>query len=218
MAPIMPSTVENTCTHLPVDSQNEQKIGLCAGLTVRDVCQQDGCTWNVCTPPVATATAAAPVAPMCGTGSTAVSGFWDETSCNFECPPPPPPLFTADFCHPITVNSETTDVEWGACLGKDATTCPTGTCAFNNGYDLIPVGKHFCAPTDSTYDIQLIMRCTKADEATCVDGCRWRAGLEIAKNEQVSDGMPLFENNFCHPPTTDRWDELAPNCLSEDNV
>ena len=48
------------------------------------------------------------------------------------------PVFTADFCHPIKVNSETTDAEWGPCLGMDATTCPTGTCAFNNGFDLIP--------------------------------------------------------------------------------
>jgi hypothetical protein len=81
---------------------------------------------------------------------------------------------------------------------------------------MIPVGKHFCAPEVMTLDVALIKRCAYSEDATtCVDGCKWRAGLTVAKNDQVAVGMPLYENNICHPPTTDRWDELAPNCLSE---
>jgi hypothetical protein len=99
---------------------------------------------------------------------------------------------------------------------KSASECPAG-CIWSNGADLIPVGKHYCAPELMVDDYALIKRCSYADETTCNNGCKWRAGLAVAKNEQIDVNAPLFENNFCHPPSTDNWDELAPSCLSELN-
>jgi hypothetical protein len=64
-------------------------------------------------------------------------------------------------------------------------------------------------------DYALIKRCSYADEATCNNGCKWRAGLDVAKNDQVDFGMPLLENNFCHPPTTEKWSEQLPGCIFE---
>jgi hypothetical protein len=57
-------------------------------------------------------------------------------------------------------------------------------------------------------DYALIKRCSNADEATCNNGCKWRAGLTVARNDQVDVGA-LFDTerglNFCHPPSAESW-------------
>jgi hypothetical protein len=49
---------------------------------------------------------------------------------------------------------------------------------------MIPVGKYFCAPDVMTLDVafvDLYKRCFYSEDAdTCVDGCKWRAGLTVA--------------------------------------
>jgi hypothetical protein len=63
---------------------------------------------------------------------------------------------------------------------KSATECPAG-CVWSNGAEMIPVGKHYCAPEDMSADYSVIKRCAYGvDEATCNNGCKWRAGLTIA--------------------------------------
>jgi hypothetical protein len=37
-------------------------------------------------------------------------------------------------------------------------------------------------------------------------------GKDVAYNAYKQGGQ-LFESNFCHPPTTDNWNETADSCL-----
>ena len=74
----------------------------------------------------------------------------------------------------------------------------------------------YCAPKDLTQDVDLIDRCVETLTATtCVDECWWRKGKEVAKNTEVDTAnTDLFASNFCHPPSTEKWDEKAPVCLT----
>jgi hypothetical protein len=44
---VAPTTAVNTCTHKDSASMDEAQVNLCMSLTVADVCQQDGCVWNM---------------------------------------------------------------------------------------------------------------------------------------------------------------------------
>jgi len=160
---------------------------------------------------------------MCGSGSAAFAAPWDTTTCNFECPPPPPALFSEEFCHPIqTAGIKTTKAQWAECVVKtNSAECMTVSvsgvlqCAWNNGADLVP-DHDYCAPKDLTQDVDLIDRCVETiTSTTCVDQCKWRKGKVVATNVDLvaATGMELFTSNFCHPPTTDSWNKFAPICL-----
>jgi hypothetical protein len=66
-----------------------------------------------------------------------------------------------------------------------------------------------------TTDISVIMKCVSADgPATCTDECKFRKGKEVASNTDLDlTNKDLFASNFCHPPTTDNWEQAAPKCL-----
>ena len=119
----------------------------------------------------------------------------------------PPALFTEEFCHPAKMNKETTEADLTQCIGKSSTECPA-PCVFNNGAELIPENT-FCAPSDMTTDTSIIMKCLSADgEATCTGACRIRKGKVVKANDvDFKEGSDLFASNFCHPPTTQKWDD-----------
>lgn len=63
-------------------------------------------------------------------------------------PAGPTPLFSRDFCHPVSVNDTTTAAEFEQCLNMtNATECHTSglPCRWSNGTELIP-DHDFCAP------------------------------------------------------------------------
>lgn len=73
--------------------------------------------------------------------------------------------------------------------------------------DLVPE-EDFCAPTDLTENIDVIVRCiTITDESTCDQGCKWRRGKQApatiptvpATNNDLDVTGPFFSKNFCHP-------------------
>jgi len=65
-----------------------------------------------------------------------------------------------------------------------------------------------------TTDISIIMKCASADgPAACTDECVIRKGKIVKENDvDFKEGSDLFASNFCHPPTTDKWDVNAPTC------
>jgi hypothetical protein len=122
----------------------------------------------------------------------------------------PPPLFTEEFCHPTEFKKGVTTASiLSECIGKKATECPT-FCVFSNGAELIP-DHPFCAPRVMVDDVKAIEFCTNADENSCKDttkGCEWRKGKIVKANDvDFKEGSDLFASNFCHPPTTQKWDD-----------
>ena len=153
--------------------------------------------------------------PMCGSGTTAYAAPWDTTTCTFEVCPTPPALFSEEFCHPIKDAAiKTTKAQWAECVIKtNSAECLTVSvsgvlqCAWNNGADLVP-DHDYCAPKDLTQDVDLIDRCVETTSAaTCDDQCKWRKGKTVGTNINLTPGADLFEANFCHPPTTEKWAE-----------
>ena len=97
-----------------------------------------------------------------------------------------------------------------------ATTCPTATCAFTNGVELIPKNEDYCAPLYMTDDLATILECSNAKDfagcmpmyankdtsvatASAAPTCMWRKGAVVANNTVNETPAPLFEVNFCHP-------------------
>jgi hypothetical protein len=65
-------------------------------------------------------------------------------------------------------------------------------------------------------DETTIKACIAADQATCVGPCKWRKGKDVATNMDIDvNNKELFASNFCHPPTTDNWEQAAPACLTQ---
>ena len=93
-------------------------------------------------------------------------------------PSGPRPLFTEEFCHPITINKDTTEDVFSQCVDKQsATECDNAVCKWSNGKDLIPE-RDFCAPKDMTKKLDEILGCIGKDSATTCDGiCEWRRGV-----------------------------------------
>jgi hypothetical protein len=56
-----------------------------------------------------------------------------------------------------------------------------------------------------------------ADIGSCVEpNCQWRKGKVVASNDDIDlTNKDLFASNFCHPPTTDNWEQAAPKCLTQ---
>ena len=81
----------------------------------------------------------------------------------------------------------------------------------------------FCAPANITLDSALIQKCSDfADEAVCIDQCKWRRGKQAAAivptsvedNQQTDLTGPFFSKKFCHPVSTEKWmTPEAANCL-----
>ena len=67
-----------------------------------------------------------------------------------------------------------------------------------------------------TPNVTLIKECINADSAAdCSGQCKWRKGKVVAANMDIDlTNKDLFASNFCHPPTTDNWEEAAPKCLT----
>jgi hypothetical protein len=66
-----------------------------------------------------------------------------------------------------------------------------------------------------TDNADLIDKCVETkDRSTCVDKCQWRRGKEVKDNKDLILGGDLFGSNFCHPPTTDDWDNQASKCIT----
>jgi hypothetical protein len=127
------------------------------------------------------------------------------------------PLFSADFCHPVIVNKDTTDAVWETCLqsGTDAQTCAySAGCNWSDGKELIPP-HDFCAPMDLTMDVTLIQSCVAAeDQTTCGSGCQWRHG----RNDVTQPSLPpMFSAEFCHPAVvnSDTTDFVWSSCLAQ---
>jgi hypothetical protein len=111
-----------------------------------------------------------------GPSSTSFSGqcsvILDETDCdsNQECewvnvpanntPSSETPLFTTEFCHPLTSDQD----DWSQCITKDVSDCetPGNECKWSNGKGLIPY-HDFCAPVDLTDDVSIIKMCIEKD-------------------------------------------------------
>jgi hypothetical protein len=101
--------------------------------------------------------------------------------------------------------------DWSMCLGKkqeQECNSNVNVCIWNNGADLIP-DHDYCAPRFMTEDVGLIDKCVEnKDSATCKDQCQWRRGKIVVENmDNVSYDKPLFTQNFCHPTSTDNWDQ-----------
>jgi hypothetical protein len=115
----------------------------------------------------------------------------------------------------------TTAQDWENCVNQDATTCGgSGLCAYDLGLDLVPRDAEYCAPFFLTKNVTEILACVGAkEESTCnsfygsSNRCMWRRGKVVASNNDFIEDSRLFESNFCHPPTTVRWEEEAPQCL-----
>jgi hypothetical protein len=63
-------------------------------------------------------------------------------------------------------------------------------------------------------NVTLIDECVQADQAKCSGQCKWRKGKDVAANNDLIKGADLFGANFCHPPTTDNWDQQIGQCIS----
>jgi hypothetical protein len=130
-----------------------------------------------------------------------------------------PPLFTQAFCHPMKVaGSKLADGNWEGCLKNESPTdCGSNTeCVWNSGADLIPE-TDFCSPYFMTKNVTLIQECVNADKAVCSGQCKWRKGKVVDANTELVANADLFGANFCHPPTTENWNEAIGNCISEYN-
>ena len=101
-----------------------------------------------------------------------------DNSTDTTTPSGPRPLFTEEFCHPITINKDTTEDVFSQCVDKQsATECDNAVCKWSNGKDLIPE-RDFCAPKDMTKKLDEILGCIGKDSATTCDGiCEWRRGV-----------------------------------------
>jgi len=145
----------------------------------------------------------------------------EETSCDTinECSwydyekNRPKQLFSEEFCHPIKVD-DLAAADWEQCINKNATMCPTATCAFTNGVEMIPK-EDFCAPMYMTDDVNTILQCTDAkDIISCMPyldktntnatlnapSCMWRKAPVVSTNTKLDTvNKALFESNFCHP-------------------
>jgi len=149
----------------------------------------------------------------------------NENTCIYEnCSwNAPKPLFTAQFCHPREVNENTTAAEWSQCVSRNVTSCSYGSsstasytneCVATNGSELIP-NSSFCAIKYLTDDVSVIQSCMGVDEAACTGDCQWYPGKVVVGNHDVTfdNSKELFKWNFCHPPTTYKWEENAGACL-----
>jgi hypothetical protein len=76
-------------------------------------------------------------------------------------------------------------------------------------------------------DLTLLAKCGAADYNTCVSTthpeCKWYPGKQLSSNQQLelhstTVSPALFVQNFCHPPTLESWDTLAPQCLSNQDA
>jgi hypothetical protein len=153
--------------------------------------------------------------------------WYDTTNTNGSSGPKVPlnktRLFTKEFCHPNpAVMNLTNYTSWYECP-TDASESECGmNCLYTNGAELIPEND-FCAPQNISTDVNAIVACARADDQFThsdmwMNGafqCAWRKGKTVLNNTQVVQGSFLFESNFCHPPTTDRWEVLAPRCLNK---
>jgi hypothetical protein len=86
------------------------------------------------------------------------------------------PMFSTDFCHPVTVTGNTTESEWNVCFNQatpsDCTMEPG--CNWSTGKELIP-DHPFCAPADLTDDLTTIKGCIGVQmDYDCVAPCQWR--------------------------------------------
>jgi hypothetical protein len=135
-------------------------------------------------------------------------------------PSTPAPLFTANFCHPVTVTKDTTDAVWSTCLNaQEPTDCAKAAgCVYSEGKELIP-DHPFCAPMDLTKDIKIIQSCVSADSATtCGTDCQWRQGRTPSTVPTTPNSpAPLFSQDFCHPVvvTKDTAKTVWSNCIDQ---
>lgn len=133
-----------------------------------------------------------------------------------------------EFCHPVKVDNTTTAAEWDTCINDPNGACPSPECLYDYGASIFPSeGPGFCAPRESTRDVQVIMQCqNSADRGSCEgpsttgpSPCQWFKAKVVAQNQQLDyQNKATFESNFCHPPVTTRWDDQAPSCLQHSDV
>ena len=71
----------------------------------------------------------------------------------------------------------------------------------------------FCTPYFMDTNVTLIEECVNADQAKCSGQCKWRKGKVVGTNNELIKGADLFGANFCHPPTTDKWEENIVKCM-----
>jgi len=131
----------------------------------------------------------------------------DSTTCVGQCQwrhgknhttgQEPVPLFSTDFCHPVSVNGNTTSTEWDSCMNlysSSACSMEQG-CNWSTGKELIP-DHPFCAPADLTNDFNLVQGCVAVQNATdCVTPCQWRQGLNA--NGTANHTGPHYGTGFC---------------------
>lgn len=83
------------------------------------------------------------------------------------------PLFTQDFCHPVTVTKDTPEADMTLCINeRDPASCSLAQgCNWSDGKELIPEN-NFCAPAALTDDVAQIKTCLNYEtHATCIGGC-----------------------------------------------
>ena len=100
---------------------------------------------------------------------------------------------------------------WKSCL--DQGPACAAPCVMSTGAELIPE-TDFCAPSFMDDNTTLIEECINADQAKCSGQCKWRKGKVVGTNNELIKGADLFGANFCHPPTTDSWDQNIKGCIT----
>jgi hypothetical protein len=126
----------------------------------------------------------------------------------------PKPVFSEEFCHPAGLFKDTTKAQWDSCVHHDADSC-VAPCDWSNGAKDYPT-EDFCGPEFMTNDTIVIENCfsslSKEDCSTKGPKCMWRSGKIEANNDDFVVDGELFDVNFCHAPTTARWNETLPVC------
>ena len=110
------------------------------------------------------------------------------------------------------------DGTWEKCLNKDSTECDSSdVCLWSNGADMIP-DKDFCAPLFMSSNVTYIKECMNAEKDVCTGQCLWSKGKVVDSNNELVANADLFGANFCHPPSTNNWEEQLPGCIDFKNL